>query len=170
MVSALPSSNWTVTTVSGAARATAGPAIRQPAARAADAPNAAARDRRPRVPIHLVMGCSCPSPNRPGQHWRGPGPRNHPWLGIFPNQGGLSSSDLRRPAAVAHQASPLAFGVTHGAALTRSISGPPSVHNLELGFIWAWQRECRPLCAVPPEGRWSGQRRIRAEGLAGEGW
>jgi hypothetical protein len=50
--SALPSSNWMVTTVSGAARAAAGTANRQPAASAADA---TARDRHPGIQNHPVM-------------------------------------------------------------------------------------------------------------------
>src|SRR5215469_3187601 len=55
MVSALPSSNWTVMTVSGAARASAGAANRQPMA---SATAAATRGCRPRILVHLLMDYS----------------------------------------------------------------------------------------------------------------
>src|SRR5262245_14211805 len=91
MVSALPSSNWMVTTVSGAACAIAGTASTLPAARATAAP---IRDDCLRTLSHLVIGyppagdlpcrgCAralrCDQSRRKLIH-------GHLWLGTLPNQ------------------------------------------------------------------------------------
>src|SRR6516162_11119512 len=90
MVSALPSSNWMVTTVSGAACAIAGPASRVPAARAAAA---TIRDCRPRTLFHLVMSYSFgPELDLPAGRAGASASRAErlihslSWLGTFPNQ------------------------------------------------------------------------------------
>jgi hypothetical protein len=126
----------------------------------------------------------CPAPvagerqPRPRSHDRGhavhpfigrPAPHAHVRARTEPAVHMAAPAQRHLPCLIKFLAHPRRPGVMGGSD-ARHLWAPQRSITWNYWVIRAWQRECRPVRAVPAEGRWSGWRRIRAEGLAGAGW